>query len=195
MSYSYYSMKPNEKMFRHTSVTYTGDYTYRDYASKMQGPNADAWKRIQDRFGEDTQQAILRGIAVAGVGISDWEASWNKMCFGVRPFDTMAKDYLERKIDLNWTYFGDKFAKEMYLDVHYPPLCPEWLYPYAYIQRDYLSDLSRYWNNIHDDYYKPWATTQLGKDSPEIARLKRLGEEARREIDQVANHGSQHLKR
>lgn len=194
MSYSYYTMKPKTELFRSTYVSYTSDYTYHGHANKVQGAGADAWRRVEARFGEDTQLAILRAMAVTGVAVDDWEALWNKICFGATPFATMAKEYLEGKIDLNWRYFAEKFAKECYHDLHYPPHCPEWLYPYAYTQRDYLSDLGHYWENIHDDYYNPWAATQLGHDSPEVARLKRLGEEARREMDRVARQSKNHLR-
>ena len=99
-------------------------------------------------------------------------------------------------LDADWRYFAEKLAFRLtYAYRYFPSLRPEWLFSYGYTQRQYLADLAVYWDDIHADYSISWNIAPIGHDSPEIARLKRLAQFARSEIDSVARHSEQYLKR
>ena len=193
-SYSFYAMKPKANMFRSSYVSSTSSYTYEDWKRRFEGYSADAWRKLEERFAEDFQFALLRGMAVIGIDCSDWDSLFGDIYRESAPFQGLSKLYVQGQLQADWRYFAKKIALETYKSNHYPPLCPEWLFGYGYTQRQYLSDLEVYWDGIPDDYYKPWASTRIGQDSPEVARLKKIGQEARREIDDVARHSSQHIK-
>ena len=91
-------------------------------------------------------------------------------------------------------YFVEKLGRETKLSIHYPPLCPVWLFPYGVSQQSYLDELRRYWDNAHADYFIPWDTTRIGYDTPEVARIKQLGEVSRQQIDEVARRGGLYVK-
>ena len=111
------------------------------------------------------------------------------------PFQDLDRKCFKGDLSDPFTYFADRLAKEGKWRIHYPPLCPEWLFPYDYSQEQYLNDLELYWENVDNAYYRPWSTLRIGEDSPETARIKRLGEIARQEIDVVARHAGLYLKR
>ncbi len=194
-SYSFYGMKPKANMFRSSYVSSTSSYTYEDWASRLEGYGAAPWRELSERFAETFQFALLRGLAVTGIAGSDWNSVFRDVHYEASPFQSVAKLYLQGQLQADWRFFAQKLARETYNSTHYPSLCPEWLFAYGYPQQQYLSDLTVYWDGIPDDYYKPWATTRIGQDSPEVARLKKIGQEARREIDEVARRSSQHIKR
>jgi hypothetical protein len=194
-SYSYYSMKLKPDMARYSSVSSTGSYTYSDWKSQLSDSNWHNWSKFSKQFGETFQFAFLRGMTVIGIECSDWDSLFGDVTNESAPFQGMAKLYLQGQLKADWRFFAQKIAKETYKNLHYPAGYPDWLFPYGYNQQMYLQDLTIYWDNIHDDYYKAWEITQIGEDSPEVARMKRLGQVARQEIDQVARQGQQHLKR
>ena len=194
MSYAYDLMKPYNLFFHTTTVAPTSVYSYQNWKSKLEGSSAYSWNQLCERLGEEVRYAVLRGMAVVGVVVSDWDTVFNNIHYENPPFQGMSRRYMENSTSLTWIYFNNMLAADKSTRIHYPPLCPEWLFPYGYTQRLYMQDVEAYWSNVHDDYFKPWSTVQLGQDSPEIARLKKIGETARREIDDVARHSAQHLK-
>jgi hypothetical protein len=194
-SYSYYDMKLKPGMTRNTSVSSTGSSTYSDWKSQFADYSWRSWPKFSQQFGETFQFEMLRGMTVIGISCSDWDDLFGNLYKGEAPFMGFAQSYLKGHLKADWLYFAEFIAKGTYKSLHYPAGCPFWLFPYGYNQKQYLKDLTVYWDNIHDDYYKPWETTQIGEDSPEVARMKRLGQVARQEIDQVGRHGQQNLKR
>lgn len=194
-SYYFPDMKPKAEIFRSTYVSSTGSYHYDNWNSRLEGYGAFYWPKFCERFAEDCQFGLLRANAVVGIVESDWESVFRKVYNEESPFEGLGRTYLQGQLSSPWTFFASKLAKDSSFSIHYPPLCPEWLFPYGYDQRQYLYDLEVCWEKVHPDYYKPWATTRIGQDSPEIARLKKIGETARREIDDVARRGAQNLKR
>jgi hypothetical protein len=193
-SYSYYSMKPKPGMLRYSSVSSTSQSDYNDWKNQMEGYSWRNWPKLSTKLAEDVQGALLRGMTVIGIGCSDWDSLFGDVYHEYSPFQGMAKAFPPGQA-VDWRYFAKKIALETYKSNHYPVNCPEWLFPYGYSQKLYLQDLAVYWDNIHEDYFLPWETTRSGQDSPEVVRLKRLGELARQKIDQAARQGSQQLKR
>lgn len=193
--YNYSQMKFKLGMFRNTYVSSTSQSYYDDYARLLTGYDSDYWKKLEARYAEDFQVALLLGMTVTGIYCYDWKNVFYDLYHEHSPFQNITKLYLQGQLDADWGYFANKMAKESSKSIHYPAVQPVWLFPFGYDQSQYLEDLSVYWDNIHDDYYKPWETTRIGQDSPEIARLKKISQEARREIDMVAKYGGQHAKR
>lgn len=192
---SYGSMKGKPNMFRVGYASTPGSYTYSRWKDYLDGPSANYWLMFSERFAEDFQFALLRGMTIRGTERSDWGDICYKICNESAPFQGFAKACFHGEVKADWQYFAAKLALEITKSIYYPTLYPEWLLPYGYTQRQYLQDLSVYWDNIHDAYYRPWPTTRIGQDSPEVGRLRQLGEVARREIDAVAQHGTQSIKR
>jgi hypothetical protein len=188
-------MAQKPTMFRNSYVSSTSSSDYNDWKSRFEGYNAEPWLKLSERYAEDFQLAILQGMAVTGITCSDWNEIFRDLYHEFSPFQGMSKRYLQGQLAADWGFFAQKLAKETYKSIHYPPVCPEWLFMYGYQQADYLEDLAVYWDQIHDEYFKPWETTRLGQDSPELARLKKISQAAQREIDQVARHGAQQINR
>lgn len=193
-SYSFSNtMKPKKDRFRIGYVSYTSSSTYDDWSKRLDGPSAQLWQKLQTRFGEDLQLAMLLGATVIGISDTDLDRVFRSIYEETSPFDALSMTISSGGRTFDFMFFADKLAKETYYDVHYPCLCPEWLFAYGYSQQRYMTDLSLYWDGIPSDYYIPWETTRLGQDSPELARLKRLSQQARSEIDAVARHSSKRL--
>lgn len=194
-SYSYYQMKLKPDMTRRSFVSSTSSYTYTDWKRQLVDASWRNWPKFSQQFGETVQFALLRGMTVIGIECSDWDRLFGDVTSEFSPFQGIVKAYLQGQLKADWRFFAQKIAKETDKSLHYPAGYPEWLFPYGYTQPMYLQDLAVYWDTIHDDYYKVWETTQLGEDSPEVARLKRLGQVARQEIEQVGRHSQHTLKR
>ena len=126
--------------------------------------------------------------------MGDWERILRAVHDAKPPFYEFGRRYFSTQVFAPLAYFVEKLGKEAKLSIHYPPLCPVWLFPYGVTQERYLHDLQRYWDNVHTDYFIPWETTRIGHDTPTVARIKRLGEVSRREIDEVARWGGLHVK-
>lgn len=194
-TYSYGSMKPKPDKLKRTWASTPGSYTYESWKSKLEGSSAKSWQTFCEQFAEDFQFALLLGITVRGLILYDWDDVFRAVCQEYSPFQGFTKMYWQGQLKADWRYFTDKLAEKTSESLYYPTLYPEWLFPYGYIQKQYLQDLAVYWDNLADEYYQVWPDTQLGQDSPEIARLRKLGEAARREIDDVAKHSGQYSKR
>jgi hypothetical protein len=193
-TYSYGSMKPKADKFRSTYVSTPGSSTYKNWKDYLEGPSANDWNTFSERFAEDFQFALLVGVTIRGMACSDWRDICRTLCNESAPFQSFSKLCFQGQVKADWQYFAAKLALETSKGIYYPTLYPEWLVPNGYTQRQYLQDLAVYWDNIHDEYYKPWPTTRIGQDSPELARLRKLGQEARREIDAVAKYGAERSK-
>jgi hypothetical protein len=193
--YNYYHMRLRVYMVRDNHVSKTDTETYSDWKSQFADYAWRAWPKFSLRFGETFQFALLRAMTVLGIESSNWDSLFGDILNESFPFDGITKAHLKGDLKVDWLFFAQKIAKETYKSIHYPAVYPEWLFPYGYSQPMYLQDLPIYWDNIHDDYYKPWDATKIGEDSPEVARMKRLGQVARQEIDEVGRHSQKHLKR
>jgi hypothetical protein len=194
-TYSYGSMKPKADKFRSTYVSTPGSYTYSDWKKYLEGTSAGDWNKFSEAYAEDFQTAVLRGLTIVGLECSEWSNVFWKICNVSSSFQEFAKACFQGQVRADWQYFATKVAKEISKRIYYPTLYPEWLVPYRYTQRQYLQDLAVFWDNTADAYYKPWPTTRIGQDSPEVTRLRQLGEAARREIDAVAKYGAQASQR
>lgn len=194
---SYGSMRHKEWMFMPDVVIGPAtEDAYRYWPNNFEGDDADGWKQITERFSDDFQYAILRAVSVVGISPYLWNAVFGRISDDQSPFEQLTRDYMRGTLDADWHYFAEKLALRLgYLDRYFPSLRPEWLFPYGYTQRRYLADLAVYWDDIHADYSISWNIAPIGHDSPEIARLKRLAQFARSEIDSVARHSEQYLKR
>lgn len=193
MFYEYSFMQPSGEISGYF-VTFTYPYNYMDWERELNGASDRDWRNVCGHLDDDGQYSLLRGMAVLGVSVQDWNAIFRDLYNGSAPFQNTINGSSVGRPSLTWTYFATQLAQRGPKLVHYPPVYPAWLVPYGYSQQQYLQDLSSFWRNIHDHYYHPWPGTILHEDSPEIARIKKIGEEARREIDQVARHSSQYLK-
>jgi len=195
-SYSFKSMKPKQLKYgrRSVAVVYTSDSTYSNWRDYLEGAYAEPWRNVTSRFGDYPQNTLLKALAITGTACSDWNKIFRALYEGRKPFENLAKEYLQEKLRLEWEFFAEKVAQDN--TVHFPPLCPEWLFNYgSQSQQFYVQALNYYWDDIDDAYYKPWEVTRLGHDYPDTVRLRKLGQQARDEIDQVARHSEQYLKR
>lgn len=188
-------MKPKPNMFRTSYISSSSSYTYDSWKSRLEGYGASDWERLSKQLAENLQFALLRSLAVVGIATSSWDSIFRDIYYEYSPFRGFAKSIQTGQLQADWRFFAKKLALESDKSIYYPSLSPEWLWPYGYQQPQYLTDLGVYWDDIGDEYYKPWATTRLGQDSPEVARLKKIGQEARREMDEVARHSARHTKR
>lgn len=191
----YPTMKPKKEMFRGRNPQLTSGDTYQKWKLILEGPNANKWDKLTSRFAEDFQFAILRAMTITGVSCANWDYVFQIIGEAQSPFQDINTLALHGQLPADWRFFAHKLALETYINIFYPCLCPEWLFSYGYSQKQYLSDLAVYWENIADGYYRPWETTRFGEDSPELVRLKKLGQQARSEIDQVARHSEKYIKR
>lgn len=194
MSYQYSLMKLNPEFFGSRYVSPTSHIDYRNWGSKLIGTNASDWHKITEKYWDQTESNLLFAMALVGIAVRDWELVFRAFYNETGPFKGMVKTSLQGRVILIGENFVDRFVQSELAAIHYPPLQPEWLVPYGYTQGDYLFDLHTLWKNVHDDYRKPWDTTQLDEDSTGIDYIRKLGEAARREIDDVAKYGSKHLK-
>lgn len=194
---SYGSMRHKEWMFRLDEIILPAtEDAYSSWRNIFEGDRAYKWKRITERFSDDFQYAILRAVSVVGVHPDAWNAVFDRISDEWSPFDQLTREYMRGTLDADWRYFAEKLAFRLtYANRYFPSLRPEWLFSYGYTQRQYLADLAVYWDDIHADYSISWNIAPIGHDSPEIARLKRLAQFARSEIDSVARHSEQYLKR
>ena len=176
--------------------TFNGIDPYSAYDSweiSLDGPMALHWPRLQLQLAEDFQFGLLRALAVSGTIPGYWDHLFMSIGYGLHPFEDLGKSYFQGTLRNPHQYFLRKLTEECTEGGCLPPVCPEFLFPYRYTQRAYLSDLAQVWENIHEDYYIPWATTRIGQDSPEIARLKKIGREACKEIDLLAGYTIPHF--
>jgi hypothetical protein len=190
-------MKPNTRMFKKPYASHATEEVYSEWRDVFDGFTSYEWISLTNRFAEDFQFAILRALTIVGCPCSQWNVAIFRSILEQRePFEDVMQLYLRGVLDADWRYFADKMALDIFRPyTYFPSLFPEWLFPFGYTQQQYLADLGVYWDNIHDEYFRPWSFTRIGLDSPEIARLKNLGKQARSEIDQVARHSEQYLKR
>lgn len=193
----YGSMDLKEWMFRwdERAIPATED-EYRGWREVLEGNGAHEWNRITTCFTEDFQFAILRAVTVTGTCTDRWSSFFQRISERFSPFEDLTRLYMRGLLGPDWHYFAEKIAVDIgYSDRHFPCVYPEWLFPYGYLQRQYLADLALYWDNIPADYSVSWNIAPIGHDSPDIARLKKLGEQARFEIDQIARHSEKYFKR
>lgn len=193
--YNYYPMSLKRDMAQSNYISGTGFATYYGWKKQLPETNSGNWWLFRRQFNEAFQFAMLRGMTVIGVGCEDWGSLFIEVLGEYSPFKGVVKAYTQGNLKANWPFFAQKIAKETSTSIHYPAIYPEWLVPYGYNQKMYLQDLPVYWDNIHEDYYKPWKTTPIREDSPEVVRVRRLGEVARQEIDEVGRHSQKYLKR
>jgi hypothetical protein len=196
-SYHYSAMKPKRERFRSTYVASTSQTYYDEWKKYLEGPDSDPWQKLTEQFAESMQSNLLLALTMVGIYPSDWNDIFRALINESSPFQGFGRLYWNRQMDDYW--FTDKIVKETSKTIHYPAVYPEWFVLYGSkavdpLQPIYLVLLAEYWDNIHDDYYKLWPTTRIGQDSPESARLRQLGETARREIDAVAKYGAERGK-
>jgi len=166
---------------------------YENWDTPLDAESAPDWPAFCQQFAENYQLGLLRALTVMGILPSCWNDVFVSVQCGFSPFENLAKDYFLNALGDPYYYFLGKLNGSTTLLNSLPSSCPEWLFPYRYSQREYLRDLAQVWENVHEDYYIPWATTRIGQDSPEIARLKKIGREAREEIDLLAGYTSPHF--
>lgn len=191
----YGDMKPNEDKFRSQRVRSTSKSDYNSWESRIEGYSSTEWNKLTERFAEDSQFNLQRAMLVAGVRDYSWPRIFKAVYEGDTPFEDLYRSHFRGDLVLDWHYFAQQLAlgEHRLYDTHFPPHYPEWLLPYGYRQPRYLKDLALYWDNIDDSYFAPWPDTIIGKDSPPIARLKKIGQEARREIGLVGEHAQSYL--
>lgn len=200
MSYYFSNMKPKQGVFNTTYVGSTSTGTYEHYEGFFNGSEyvgsygKNYWPLLEDRWAEDYQLAILRALTISGVSVYQMVEVFRYIYNEDGPFRGLGNDALLGKLRPDWKAFIDKIGKYSSWSHYYPCLCPAWLFPFNYTQKQYLSDLAVYWDNVPSDYGKPWDVTRIGEDSPEVARIRKVGKEARREIDVTAQHGQKHNK-
>jgi hypothetical protein len=183
-----YPMKRKEGMFKDTSSVSTHDYRY--WKNYLEGSRASSWVKLNERFAEDYQFALLRAITIVGIAETLWNSVFDDVYKEKEPFEGLCKLHFEGQLKPDWHFFAKQLALETYRPSYYPARYPEWLLMFGYNHRQYLQDLEVYWDAIHPKYYQPWPGNRLGIDSPEVARLKKLGDLARDEITKIAEHGS-----
>ncbi len=191
-SYNFRNKMKLKSSFRNVRVAGTNDDHYCLPKNKF---FLHAWERFRKRYREDFQRDIFRAMAVAGIILADWERVFVNAVDAKPPFQDLDRKVYKGEICSPFEFFVQKLAREGKWRIHYPPLCPEWLFPYKYSQQDYLCDLETYWEDVDNAYYRPWGMRCIGEDSPEVARIKWLGEVAREEIDEVARQTGLYLKR
>jgi hypothetical protein len=191
----YHSMKLKPDMVPRPLFSTATEYTYANWKSVFCTFSWQDWCEFSKKFGETIQFALLRGMTVIGVGCGEWNDVFGDVLNGKPPFQDITNLYLKGQLKADWRFFAQKIANESLKSLHHPAGCPFWLFPYGYDQRTYLQDLAVYWDNIHENYHRPWETVLMGEDSPEVARIKRLSWVARQEIDYVASQSQQNLKR
>lgn len=194
---SYGSMQLKAPMYKKgASVCLTDEAHYSGWRSELENEFANKWLTITSRFGDDVQFAILRALTVTGVHCGYWNYNFKLIADEYPPYEDFAGRYIRGSLSADWRYFATAIALEVYGSTYFfPCVYPEWLFPYGYSQRQYHSDLALYWDNIPEGYKTPWNIAPMNHDTPAIARLKRLAQAARSEIDQVALHGKKHLNR
>ena len=181
--------KPGWRM--HSTPQNPGNlYSY--WQDQLRGESAQPFLAFCQQFGEDFQRALLIALAATGWLPYEWNPIFICILHGLSPYADLGKLYLCGQLQDPYQYFLKKLTTERVWFTYFPPTCPEWLFAYQYTQQQYLQDLSQVWDNIRDDYYKPWTITRIGTDSPAVARLKLLGREARQEIDHVARQNNRY---
>ena len=192
--WSFSSMKLKSGMVPRPLFQAATESTYAYWKDQFCNHSWQEWCEFSKKFGETIQFALLRGMTVIGVGCIEWNHVFGDVVEGKPPFQDITNLYLKGQLKAEWRFFAHKIANESLRKLHHPAGCPFWLFPYGYNQQMYLQDLAVYWDNIHEDYYKPWETDLMGEDSPEVARMKRLSWVARQQIDYVGRQSQQNLR-
>ena len=185
---------PKPGWFKFSTPLSSGSF-YSSWRLYLEGESAQPWAAFCQQFAENFQLALLVALSVSGWLPHEWNPIFMCILNGFSPYADLGKQFLLGQSQDPYQYFLEKLTNERAWCPYLPPTCPEWLFRYQYTQQQYLLDLSQVWDNIPDAYYKPWAITRIGHDSPTVARLKLLSREAREEIDQVAWHGGLYIKR
>jgi len=159
---------------------YTSTTSYYAWQSSL---NHYYWHNVVASTGDVFQLNFLRAIAVAGVEPSEWITMFYKFNEGRDGWGAIKKRWLGGYTVPQVDDFFQLVVNESCYRTHYPVEYPEWLVSYGFTQQQYLCDLSNYWLNVADEYYKLWPDTRYGVDTPEIAAIRRIGREARQEIE------------
>jgi len=167
--------------------------TYENWDTPLDAESAPNWPDFCQQFAENFQLGLLRALTVMGILPSYWNDVFVAVQSGMWPFENLAKGYFQNTLGDPYYYFLGRLNTDTTVISTLPAPCPEWLFPFRYSQRQYLGDLAYVWDNIQNWYYTPWETTRIGQDSPEVARLKKIGREAREEIDLLAGYTSPHF--
>jgi len=198
--YNFYEMRKKKYVFASDSIGSTYDRTYEGWEEHFSGQpyvgyhSTNYWAKLQERFGEKVQLSILLAVTIPGIAVSDWKEVFADIYNETGLFPKFSYDltFYDAEDNLDWwALYADRIAKSNRFTNYYPCVTPQWLYPYSYYlnQYRYIGNLQQMWLNIHTDYHIPWEGTRLGQDSPEVARIRMVGQEARREIDVTAQHG------
>lgn len=138
--------------------------------------------KFAKRYSTDTQFALLRAMAVIGYRLR-WEPLFKSILENPKPLMGTRQECSD------WRFFARNFIEGSY-DVPYHPFeYPSWLVSYGYTQKQYVKDLSEYWDNIATEYYIPWETTErIGEDLPQDFLITRISEQAHYEMSSIADH-------
>ncbi len=194
---NYGSMRHKEWMFKRDEVFRppTEDI-YSGWRNVLEGSEATYWRSITARFDEYFQYSVLRAVTVAGISTDSWSGVFRRIAEEFQPFQDVTRLYMQGVFDADWRFFAEKVADDLsFSNRYFPCVRPEWLFPYGFGQQYYLADLALYWDNLHEGYKTSWNIVPIHHDSPEIVHMKRLTQAACFEIDQVARHSEQYLKR
>lgn len=195
-SYSFYEMKKKPDEFASSSITSTSNSDYTGWEEHFSGKeyvgyyDTNYWAKLEERYGENVQFAILKAMTLTGVRVYQWKEVFSAIYKETSPFEKFSSDIASRHTNANWLLLtvARKIAQNRSWHNQYPCVDPVWLYQFGYQQPQYLRDLAAFWDDIHAEYAKPWGNTYIGQDSPEVARIKKVAREGRREIDVTAKH-------
>lgn len=191
-NYNFRSMKPKAPHFKSARVAATSDRQYQLPRIQLYLP---PFKRFCKRYLENFQRDSMLALAVTGIIPDDWHDVYGCAVDGKPPFHDLDRKVFKGEITSPFEYFRGRLAREGKWRIHYPPLCPDWLFAYGVSQENYLYALEEFWQDVDNAYYRPWSSLRFGEDSPEVARIKMLGDVARGEIDEVARQTGLYVQR
>ncbi len=166
------------------SPTWTPASTYTtDYGGWRSELRHSYWQQIMQTCADVVQLNFLRAITVAGLAPYKWTDLFYKFNQDREGWGELKKIWFTtQKIPKVWDFF-ELVVREPGYTTHYPATYPEWLVPYGFTQPQYIEDVQKYWYKVADVYFELWPDTRYGLDTPEVAAIRRIGREARLEIE------------
>ena len=144
------------------------------------------WHLVKERYADSIQRDLFRAILVSGIYIGCWKTVFYNLYHGVDAWGEVNKNWFEKKAVPTWHQLFVLVVTVDNSTIHYPLIdASYWETLYGYTQFQYLADLKEYWDDIANEYYRPWHTKRIGDDSVAASTIKQLSQETQVEIEQL----------
>lgn len=148
--------------------------------------NKGTWDIIEERYSDMLQRDLLRALAISGRPQHCWDAVFQKLYNGTDYWGQVNRFWFESKANPNWQHlFALVVSDPDYQISYYPVFEPLWLVEYGYTQIQYIADLAQYWDDISDEYFRPWSSSTVGEGIVAYEQIQHISQETQQDIEQL----------